>query len=168
MPLWLRSNLLQNKYLSQRAVTRQPFVMDRSLISEDETHHPLSYTAAVLDHQVQANEYQSTQSKAITSSLSFFSFVFGEYFAASFFDDFLKYALVFFQHTLVVQLPCQTPYTLHRPSYIVHGTLSFHPPSTLHLTPYTLHPRSGYALVAVLLSIVYLFYLVDLVGLAIL
>ena len=117
--------------------------MDRSLILEDETHHPLSYTAAVLDHQVQANEYQSTQSKVITSSLSFFSFVSGEYFAASFFDDFLKYALVFFQHTLVVQLPCQTPYTLHRPSYIVHGTLSFH-------SPYTLHPRGGYALVAVL------------------
>lgn len=111
MPLWLRSNLLQNKYLSQRAVTRQPFVMDRSLISEDETHHPLSYTAAVLDHQVQANEYQSTQSKVITSSLSFFSFVFGEYFASSFCDDFLKYALISF--TTLFFSTITMPNTLH-------------------------------------------------------
>ena len=58
--------------------------MDRSLISADEIHHLLSYTAAVLDHQAQANEYQSTQSKAITSLQSFFSFVSGECFASSF------------------------------------------------------------------------------------
>lgn len=102
--------------------------MDRSLISEDETHHLLSYTAAVLDHQVQANEYQSTQSMVITSSLSFFSFVSGEYFA-SFFDDFLKYALISSPRFSLVQLPCQTHYTLQgeaerRPPYSYFPSLS--------------------------------------------